>query len=230
MVKYTCIIMEDEPLALEKTQSFVAKVPSLKLVQSFENALQGLQFLKENKVDILFLDIEMDELSGIELIESTSIDSQIIITTAYPDYALKGYELNVVDYLLKPFTFQRFLQAVNKAEGNIGSAQQPALDYFFIKTGHRLEKVLFDDLLFIEGMREYRKLYTKKGTIMTLQTLAELEELLPTQQVCRIHKSYMVAIKSIENIEKSRVKISERLLPISASYKEHFFKAINQTA
>src|ERR1700712_4904094 len=119
MDKYTCIIIEDEPLALEKTKNFVNKVPYLYLAATFDNALDGLAYLKKNKVEVLFLDINMDELSGIELLESSKINSQVIITTAYQEYALKGYELRITDYLLKPFTFNRFLQAVNKAQENI---------------------------------------------------------------------------------------------------------------
>ena len=124
MDRYSCIIIEDEPLALERTKSFVNKIPFLNLLATFDNALNGLSYLKENKVDLLFLDINMDELSGIELLESSKIESQVIITTAYQEYAIKGYELNVTDYLLKPFTFDRFLKAVNKAHENIN---QPLL-------------------------------------------------------------------------------------------------------
>ena len=135
MVKYSCIIIEDEPLALERTKSFVTKIPFLDLCGTFDNALKGLSYLKTNKVDLLFLDINMDELSGIELLESSNIDSQVIITTAYQEYAIKGYELNVTDYLLKPFTFDRFLKAVNKAQENLvqplNTAQQ---DFIFVKT------------------------------------------------------------------------------------------------
>lgn len=140
MDNYTCIIIEDEPLALEKTKDFVLKVPFLTLSATFDNALTGLSYLNNNKVDLLFLDINMDELSGIELLESSKISSQVILTTAYQEYALKGYALQITDYLLKPFTFNRFLQAVNKARENlVYRPTEPSPDFIFVKTENRLE-------------------------------------------------------------------------------------------
>lgn len=230
MIKYTCIIIEDEPLALEKTRDFVNKVPFLQLNGTFDNALTGLAYLNNNKVDLLFLDINMDELTGIELLESTKINSQVIITTAYQEYALKGYELHITDYLLKPFTFNRFLQAVNKAQENIvrhASESQP--DFIFVKTENRLEKIMLNDIVYIEGMRDYRRIHTinKNVKVMTLQNFSELESLIPSSIVCRVHKSYMVALSKIESIERSRIKIADQLIPISETYKEAFFKLIN---
>jgi two-component SAPR family response regulator len=146
MDKYSCIIIEDEPLALEKTKDFVNKVPFLHLRATFDNALTGLNYLNNNKVDLLFLDINMDELSGIELLESSKINSQVILTTAYQEYALKGYELQVTDYLLKPFTFNRFLQAVNKAQDNLSQRNvDKQVDFIFVKTENRLEKIMIND-------------------------------------------------------------------------------------
>jgi len=230
MEKYNCIIIEDEPLALEKTKAFVEKIPSLHLAATFDNALTGLSFLNANQVDLLFLDINMDELTGLELLESANINSQVIITTAYQEYALKGYELNVTDYLLKPFTFQRFLQAVNKAQENIqqvGIEKDP--EYIFIKTENRLEKIMLVDILFIEGMRDYRRIHTISKKIMTLQNFKELERIIPSHIACRVHKSYMVAIKRIESIERNRIKIGEQLIPISDTYKEGFYQKINNS-
>ena len=228
MDKYTCIIIEDEPLALEKTKDFVNKVPFLHLSATFDNALNGLTYLNNNKVDILFLDINMDELSGIELLESSKIASQVIITTAYQEYALKGYELKITDYLLKPFTFNRFLQAVNKAQENLvhhSSAAQA--DFVFVKTENRLEKIMLNDIIYIEGMRDYLKIHTVNKKIMTLQNFSELEKLIPSSLVCRVHKSYMVALNKIESIERSRIKIADQLIPISETYKEAFLQLIN---
>ncbi|MDI5950358.1 response regulator [Flavobacterium sp. LB2P84] len=148
MVRYSCIIIEDEPLALERTKSFVIKVPFLNLCGTFDNALDGLSYLKANKVDLLFLDINMDELSGIELLESSKIESQIIITTAYQEYAIKGYELNVTDYLLEPFMFDRFLKSVNKAlENSNQNFPNVPSDFIFVKTENRLEKINLSDIL-----------------------------------------------------------------------------------
>ena len=228
MDKYTCIIIEDEPLALEKTKSFVGKVPFLQLLSTFDNALTGLSYLNANKVDLLFLDINMDELSGIELLQSSKIESQVIITTAYQEYALKGYELQVTDYLLKPFTFNRFLQAVNKAQENLSRRNTDKLpDFIFVKTENRLEKIVINDILYIEGMRDYLRIHTTSKKIMTLQSFAELEQLLPPRLVCRVHKSYMVAINKIDSIERSELKIGDMLIPVSATYKDLLFQFIN---
>jgi two-component system, LytTR family, response regulator len=228
MDRYTCIIIEDEPLALEKTKDFVNKVPFLQLCATFDNALNGLTYLKNNKVDLLFLDINMDELSGIELLESSKITSQVIITTAYQQYALKGYELQVTDYLLKPFTFNRFLQAANKAQENLSQrTSDKYLDFIFVKTENRLEKIMIGDILYIEGMRDYLRIHTINKKIMTLQGFNELEQLIPSHLVCRVHKSYMVAINKIESIERSRIKIVDQLIPISETYKEAFLQLIN---
>ncbi|GAB2816100.1 LytR/AlgR family response regulator transcription factor [Ferruginibacter profundus] len=231
MDKYTCIIIEDEPLALEKTKDFVNKVPFLNLSATFDNALNGLTYLNNNKVDVLFLDINMDELSGIELLESSKITSQVIITTAYQEYALKGYELHVTDYLLKPFTFNRFLQAVNKAQENLNQRMtEKQLDFIFVKTENRLEKIMISDILYIEGMRDYLRIHTSNKKIMTLQSFNELEQLLPAHLVCRVHKSYMIAINKIESIERSRIKIADQLIPVSDTYKEAFLQLINSRA
>ncbi len=228
MDKYTCIIIEDEPLALEKTKDFINKVPFLHLSATFNNALNGLTYLNNNKVDILFLDINMDELSGIELLESSKISSQVIITTAYQQYALKGYELQITDYLLKPFTFNRFLQAVNKAQENLVHHSSGFLpDFVFVKTENRLEKIMLNDIIYIEGMRDYLKIHTVNKKIMTLQNFSELEKLIPSSLVCRVHKSYMVALNKIESIERSRIKIADQLIPISETYKEAFLQLIN---
>ncbi|WP_338870416.1 response regulator transcription factor [Spirosoma sp. SC4-14] len=229
--RYTCLIIEDEPLALERTQEFVGKIPSLSLCATFDNALDGLAYLKQHPVDILFLDINMDELSGIELLESARIDSQVIITTAYSEYALKGYELNVADYLLKPFTFNRFVQAIDKVQEKLAFRQpKPQPDFIFVKTENRLEKITLSDILFIEGMRDYRRIHTVDKKIMTLQNFSEFEQIIPSSQVCRVHKSYMVAIHKIESIERSRIRIANQLIPISDTYKDQFFQLINSTA
>ncbi|CAN5392241.1 LytTR family DNA-binding domain-containing protein [soil metagenome] len=231
MDKYTCIIIEDEPLALEKTTDFVNKVPFLQLSATFDNALTGLSYLNNNKVDILFLDINMDELSGIELLQSSKITSQVIITTAYQEYALKGYELQITDYLLKPFAFNRFLQAVNKAQDNIVNRNPNAVpDFIFVKTENRLEKIMLNEIVYIEGMRDYRRIHTLNKKIMTLQNFSEFEKLIPASLVCRVHKSYMVALNKIESIERNRIKIADQLIPVSETYKDAFFLLINNSA
>ena len=231
MDKYTCVIIEDEPLALEKTKGFVEKVPFLQLSATFDNALTGLTYLNDNKVDVLFLDINMDELSGIELLESTKINSQVIITTAYQEYALKGYELKITDYLLKPFTFNRFLQAANKAQENLSHrTTEPAPEFIFVKTENRLEKIMLNEIMYIEGMRDYRRIHTLTKKIMTLQNFSEFEKLIPPSLICRVHKSYMVALNKIVSIERGRIKIADQLIPISDTYKDVFYQLIQSGA
>ncbi len=187
-----------------------------------------MAYLQQHKVDILFLDINMDELSGIELLESANIKSQVIITTAYQEYALKGYELSVTDYLLKPFTFNRFLQAVNKAHESMREPIRKELrDFIFVKTENRLEKIMINEIVYIEGMRDYRRIHTINKKIMTLQNFSELEEVIPSSAVCRVHKSYMVSLNKIDSIERSRIKIANQLIPISDTYRDQFFKLID---
>ncbi|MBW1294964.1 LytR/AlgR family response regulator transcription factor [Aquimarina litoralis] len=228
MTPYSCIIIEDEPLALERTKEFAEKIPFLKVTATFDNALDGLAFLKTNTVDVIFLDINMDELSGIELLESSKITSEVIMTTAYQEYALKSFELNVTDYLLKPFTFNRFLQAVNKAQENLDNRkQQKQPDFIFVKTENRLEKINLADILYIEGMRDYRRIHMPDKRIMTLQNFKEFEQIIPANLVCRVHKSYMVSISKIDSIERNRIRIGEQLIPISETYKTFFFQQIS---
>ena len=228
MDRYTCIIIEDEPLALKRTSDFVSKIPFLNLIGTFDNSINGLFYLKSNKVDLLFLDINMDELSGIELLESSKIESQVIITTAYQEYALKGYELNVTDYLLKPFTFDRFLKAVTKAQENIANRNSDTPpDFIFVKTEYRLEKIMMNEIVYIEGMRDYRRIHTVNKKVMTLQNFSEFEKIIPHSIVCRVHKSYMVALNKIVSIERNRIKIADQLIPISETYKEVFYQFIH---
>lgn len=230
MTKINCIIIEDEPLALERTRTYVQRLPYLELQATFENGVEALAFLRTNKTDLVFLDIRMDELSGIQLLEAVKIDSQVIITTAYPEYALKGYELAVTDYLLKPFTFERFLQAVDRAQQNLQKTEPvavPAKNFIFVKTEYRLEKLLLNELLYIEGMRDYRRIHTISKRIMTLQTFGDFEQEIPPEIICRVHKSFMVALDKIDSIERDRIKIREALIPISDTYRKAFFERIH---
>lgn len=229
-MKIQCIIIEDEPLALERVKGFVLKLPFLNLMAAFDNAFDALTFLKTNSVDLIFLDIQMDEFSGIQLLETSTISSQVIITTAYHEYALKGFDLKVTDYLLKPYTFERFVQAVDRVQ-SVFSKEDNAENkkFIFVKTEYRLEKILLDDILFIEGMRDYRRIHTVNKRIMTLQTFTDFEKEIPSRIVCRVHKSYMVAIDKIESIEKDRIKIGDQIIPISDTYKQPFFDLINHS-
>ena len=227
MSKIKCIIIEDEPLAQERVRGYISKIPNLELVGSFENGIDALFFLKSNEVDLLFLDINIGEFNGIQFAETLKNPIQIIITTAYPEYALKGFDLNVTDYLLKPFTFDRFIQAVDRVHFNSVNEAQAPKSYIFIKTEYRLEKVFLNDIIYIEGMRDYRRIHTVDKKIMTLQTFKELEDEIPYSSVCRVHKSYMVGIDKIESIERDRIKIMDVLIPISETYKKSFLELIN---
>ncbi|MGB4929190.1 MAG: LytTR family DNA-binding domain-containing protein [Chitinophagales bacterium] len=224
-----CIIVEDEPLALERTKGYVEKLPFLNLEATFDNGVDALLYLKTNKVDLLFLDINLGELSGIQMLEAAKPECAVIITTAYHEYALKGYELNVTDYLLKPFTFERFFQAVEKAQLFTTKIDSGDIKYVFIKTEYRLEKIMLQDILYIEGMRDYRRIFLKDKNIMTLQTFKELEEMIPANIVCRVHKSYMIGIDKIESIEKERIKIGNIRIPVSETYKKTFMHLIGRS-
>ncbi len=226
-MKINCIIVEDEPLAMERTRNYAARLSFLNVVATFDNSLNALLFLKSNKVDLLFLDIHMDELSGIQLLEAIKPDCAVIITTAYQEYALKGFELSVTDYLLKPFTFERFFQAVEKVQERLAKNNKEHVpDFIFVKTEYRLEKLLLSDIIYIEGMRDYRRVHTSGRRIMTLQTFREFEGQIPDSLVCRVHKSYMVALDKIESIERDRIRIGEVLIPISETYKKGFYERI----
>ena len=228
MSKIKCIIIEDEPLAQERVRGYVSKIPNLELVGSFDNGIDALFFLKTNEVDLLFLDINIGEFNGIQFAETLKNPIQIIITTAYPEYALKGFDLNVTDYLLKPFTFDRFIQAVERVQLKPINEIQALKSYIFIKTEYRLEKVFLNDIIYIEGMRDYRRIHTIDKKIMTLQTFKELEDEIPSSVVCRVHKSYMVGIDKIESIERDGIKMMDVLIPISETYKKSFFELINK--
>lgn len=223
----SCIIVEDEPLAQERLQAYIAKLPFLELKGQFANGADALVYLNANKTDLVFLDINLGELSGIKLLETGLVESEVILTTAYDMYALKGYELNVTDYLLKPFTFERWLQAVEKVRKNIGRRETKLnANVIFIKTENRLEKLLLNDVLFIEGMRDYRKIHTPEKRIMTLKTFREFEAEIPQGIICRVHKSFMVGLDKIDKIERGRIRIQDIWIPVSQTYKQAFFDLV----
>ncbi len=190
-----------------------------------------MAFLNANKVDLIFLDINLGEVSGIQLLETSAVKSQVILTTAYQEYALKGFDLKVTDYLLKPFTFERFIQAVDRVQSNLPKKQAPLQkNFIFVKTENRLEKVGLREIIYIEGMRDYRRIHTIGKRIMTLQTFTEFERQIPSNIICRVHKSYMVALDKIDSIEKDRIRLKDQIIPISETYKQRFFALINHSA
>ena len=234
---YSCIAIDDEAPALEKITRFIEKVPYLKLKSTFNNGLDALTYLKRNKTDILFMDIQMDDLTGLQVIELLDVKPVIILTTAYEQYALKGYELDVSDYLLKPYSFERFLKAVNKSMKvieekqatpvNIAKEHEGNHDYIFVKTEYRIQKIFTDKILYIEGMKDYLKIVTSEEGIMTLMNFASILELLPASDFIRVHKSYIVALDKIESIERDRIIISKNRIPIGETYRNTFFKIIS---
>lgn len=225
-----CIIIEDEPLAAEKLKEFIMQVPFLELDKCFENAISGLQYLKSHGTDLVFLDIQMDKLTGIQMLEILSPKPYIIITSAYPDYALKGYELCVTDYLLKPYSFERFLAAVNRIFENFyGKKEKDSKEVpmnLFVKTEYRLENVSLDDILYIEGMQNYLQIHLSGRKIITKQSFRSILEQLPRSQFIQVHKSYVVQLSKIRSVEHNRIKIAEDIIPIGDVYRNSFFERI----
>jgi two-component system LytT family response regulator len=231
-MQINCIVIDDEPLAIAKLEDFTGRIPGLNLQKTFYSALEAVTWLKENQTDLIFLDIMMDQFTGIQFLEATSLNARIIITSAYDQYAIKGFELNVSDYLLKPFSFQRFVKAVD----NVFKFYSDKTDrlknndeksrYIFVKTEYRLERVDIDNILYIEGMKDYLRIVCLDKKIMTLQSFAKLEECLPPEKFCRVHKSFVVALSKIKSIERGIIIIHDQRIPISNTYKDNFFDKI----
>ena len=234
-MKINCIVIDDELPAIEQMEEYITRIPFLNLLGSFDNAIEPINFLKSNSVDLIFLDIEMEGFTGLQLIKTLQHKPKIILTTAYDQYAIEAFDLNVSDYLLKPISFERFIKAIDKifdsyTETNIKTSNEAVYkrDYFFVKTEFRMQRVDFKDILFIEGMNEYLRINTTKEKIMTLQNFKSLEEILPKNNFVRVHKSYMVAINKIDCVEKNRIKIGEKLIPVSNTYKDAFYLILNK--
>ncbi|MBN1819604.1 MAG: response regulator transcription factor [Prolixibacteraceae bacterium] len=241
-MKMNCIAVDDEILALKKIKRYAEKVDYLNLIGTFDSALSTLTFLRENKVDLIFLDIQMDEFTGIQLLETMKDPPYIILTTAFDQYALKAYELDVIDYLLKPIPFDRFVKSVEKVYARylkdiadkthaknseqVISKRQP--EFTFIKSGNKTVKVYFDKILYIEGMRDYLLIRTTENKIMTLQNFKNIQDILDPSKFVRVHKSYIIALDKIDYIENNALKIKDKFIPISNTYKVAFFNLLNQ--
>lgn len=227
----SCIAVDDEPLAIEKIKSFAEKLPQLKLVASFTNPVNAFEFIRNNAIHLVFLDIQMDKMNGIEMLEKLIIRPQVILTTAYGDYAMKGFDLSVTDFLLKPYTFERFSLAVNKATEYIQWQQFPVtisqkpVNFIFVKSGYKLVKIFIDNILYIEGLRDYQHIITTDEKIIASHSMNELEKLLPEGFV-RCHKSFIVSLSGIISIEHDRIRIGNKYIPIGDSYKADFYKKI----
>lgn len=242
-----CIAVDDEPLALDIIEDYISKVPFLELVCRTENAIEALQCVQEGGVDLVFLDVQMPDLTGIQFLKIANQKASFILTTAYSQYALESYDLNVSDYLLKPIAFDRFYKAVEKVQQQqlkhrlaaVPVAQPPVQqaapavvslpvqDFIFVKTEHKIQKIAYADILYIEGLKDYISIFTRTERIITLQNMKKMEETLPSAQFIRVHKSYIVALDKIESIERSRITICSKLIPIGDTYREEFFRRID---
>lgn len=240
-MKLKCLVVDDEYPARVLLGNYISKLPQLELVKSVRNPVEALGCMQEQPVDLLFLDIQMPELSGVAFLRSLKQRPLVIFTTAYSDYALEGYQLDVVDYLLKPFSFERFVQAVNKAlewhalrknnqatRGETDASPAASRLYITVKADHKMVRLLLDDILFIEGLREYVTFHTTSGKLITLEALKNLETLLPSGRFLRVHKSYIVHKEKVKSLYGNQLEIAGQLIPIGKSYKEdvlqHLFR------
>ncbi|HEX2781545.1 MAG TPA: LytTR family DNA-binding domain-containing protein [Gemmatimonadaceae bacterium] len=224
-----CLIVEDEPLAQARLARYVERHSLLELRGTVASAHEALDFVRAEQVGLVFLDIGLGGMSGIELLETARLDAAVVLTTAHHEFALRAFDLQVADYLVKPFTFDRFAQAVDRARSLLperGSASDRRL--FFVKSGTRLERVMLRDLLYISGEDDYRCLHTTRKRLLTLETFGELEQRLPPELFCRVHKSYMVAIDRIESVERDRVVIGPAVIPVSETYRARFLSLIDR--
>ena len=225
MQQYKCIIVEDEPLAAEVLQDYIRQVPFLKLIKTCSDAIYAMETLKEEKIDLVFLDIHLPKLKGLDFIKSLTNPPHIIITSAYHEYALEGHELNVLDYLLKPIEFKRFLKAVNRLsavqEHTEDVSQKPSeREYLFFNVSKKKVKIFLDEILYIESLKEYIRVCTRQKTIITKFQLGEIEDILSKNNFLRVHRSFIVAKDKIDAFTATDVEVSGKQLPIGRSYKD----------
>lgn len=229
--KYNVLIVDDEFLARKLLSEYVSKVDFLHLVDTCPDATKAMEVLNNESVDILLLDIQMPDISGMEMLRLLKDKPAVILTTAFSEYAVDAFSLGVVDYLLKPFDYARFLQAINKAVSlNLSASEnisETANDYMMVKADYKLYKINFDDLLFIEGQHEYVTFHTKAKRITALYSLKNLEDILPKDKFVRVHKSFIVSIKNIEDIDKVNVTVSGNKIPVGASYRDALIERLS---
>lgn len=234
-----CLVVDDEPLALEILTDYIAKIPELSLVKNTVNAIEALAIVQRGDADLVFLDVQMPELTGIQFLKIINGKCDVILTTAYPQYALESYELNVVDYLLKPIAFDRFYKSVQKVLNNRSSApvglvsQPPAstsdsVDFIFVKTEHKIQRVDLESILYIEGLKDYISIFTENERIVTLQNMKKMEEILPSNRFVRVHRSYIIALDKIVSIERGRIHIGDNMIPVGDTYRDQFFRLIGE--
>ncbi|SHF82954.1 LytR/AlgR family response regulator transcription factor [Flavisolibacter ginsengisoli] len=229
-----CIIVDDEPMARDVIKRYIQQMPKLKLMGEFGNAIDATIFLQEHSVDIIFLDIRMPELSGTEFVRSLRTIPKIIFTTAHKEYAHEGFELDVTDYLLKPIRFDRFLRAVNKAFPQkqqepdspllMAGGNKAVASFIYLRVDRKMVKVLLDDILYIESDKDYVKVYTDKGYLITRQTIASVEAMLSDSKFIRVHRSYIVSLSKLKSFTAESVEIGNKELPIGKLYRNVFLK------
>ena len=237
-----CIAIDDEPPALMQMEEYISRVPFLQMEGTFDNAFKALEFIKANPVDLMFLDVEMEGFTGIQLLNVLKKRPKVVLTTAYSQYALKAFDLDVSDYLLKPISFERFLQSVEKlydslkpaamqsevTQPNAPSTEYDDRNYFFVKTEYRMQRIDFKDIMYIEGLKEYLVIFLPHEKVLTLQSFKKMEEMLPASNFARVHKSYIVALDKIDSIERNRIRIGEKFIPIGESYSKAFYSILEQ--
>lgn len=230
------IIVDDEPLALDVLETFINQLPEINLLDKCENAFEANESLKKHDVDLIFLDIQMPQLTGIDFYKSLTNPPEVIFTTAYSNYAVDGFEMDAVDYLVKPIALDRFMKAVNKASEKINNKTSAKSldgeDFFFVKADKKLVKVAYEDILYIEGLKDYVIIRMKKGRVITLQTMKSLEAKLPSKLFKRIHRSYILSLNKIQAIVGNTVELKEqekiKQLPIGKNYRDELLEIVNQ--
>lgn len=237
------LIIDDEPLALDVLETYISKMPELNLVARCSNALEANELLRKNQIDLIFLDIQMPQISGVDFIKALPNPPLFIFTTAFSNYAVEGYELNAIDYLLKPISMDRFMKAVNKAmeqfelrnkeeASETGSSGAEGVEFFFVKADKKLVKVKYDEILYIEGLKDYVIIRLEQGRVVTLQTMKSLEEKLPLSRFKRIHRSYIVSIDKIHAVDGTSVDVYEKgqikQLPIGKNYRDEILEIVNK--
>ena len=229
-MKMNCIVIEDERIAREGIEGFISKIDTLNLVGSFSNPLLALDILKESKIDLIFLDIQMPGITGISFLKTLTNPPSVIITTAFSNYAVEGFELNVVDYLLKPFSFERFLNAVNKVQVKKPTTSNTDIEtkdgFLFIKCENKIEKIFYSDILFVKAMENYVIVQTEKRKYISYLTLKSVEDYLPDDLFVKVHKSYIISISKIDSIEGNTIKIVNHLINFSRNNKEEVLKLV----
>ena len=221
-----CLAVDDEPLALELLADNISTIPFLHLVAACSNVKDAMKIMQENSIDLIFLDIQLPGMTGLNFLRNLQNPPLVVLTTAYSEYALESYEFNVIDYLLKPISFERFSKTINKiVEGKLfnqptkENEKQPA-DHIFIKSNSKFFKVNFSEIIYVEGMKDYLKIYTADNKLVTHQTMSEMEKILPSKQFIRVHKSYIIALAHIKSIYGNIIETGKASIPIGINYKE----------